>query len=166
MVHDVDLAVWVANQFPSTLYATGTTFSEELKKAGVLDSGAFVLTFPNGSVAVATARRSSLHGYDQRLEVLTKNGNLIKAENIPQTSVVTHGINSNGFGSISAKINHTFSDRYDQAYGNEIFHFADVLIDGIPPRSTYQQCKLVSIITDMALKSSDENKVIVWPENK
>lgn len=164
MVHDVDLAVWVAGQYPTSLYATGTTFSEELKKAGVLDSGAFVLTFPDGSVALATARRSSLHGYDQRLEVLTNNGNLIQAENIPVSSVVTSGINSQGFGSISSKINHTFSDRYDQAYGNEVVHLADVLLNGIPPRSTYQQCKLVAVITDLALKSSQEKKIIVWDQ--
>ena len=165
MVHDIDLAVFVSGQYPTSLYATGTTFSEELKKAGVLDSGAFVLTFPDGSVAIATARRSSLHGYDQRLEVLTNNGSLIQAENIPQNSVITSGLNSEGLGSVSAKINHTFSDRYDQAYGNEVVHLADVLIDGIAPKSTYQQCKLVAVITDLALQSSQEKKIILWDQN-
>jgi len=161
MVHDIDLAVWVAGQYPTSLYATGTTFSDELKKANVLDSGAFVLSFPDGSVALATARRSSLR-YDQRLEVLTNNGSLIQAENIPVSSVITSGLHSEGFGSITSKINHTFSDRYDQAYGNEVIHLADVLLNGVPPKSTYQQCKLVAIITDLALRSSQEKKVVVW----
>ena len=164
MVHDIDLDLFYSQQFPTSVFATGTAFSQELREAGVFDTGVYVMTFSDGSVAICTGRRSSSMGYDQRVEVLTEKGSLLKVNNIPQSSVVLNGCGSDEWpsGYRYSKINHTFVDRYKEAYSLEVNNLTELLLDASEPKSNYQECKSVSLLSDAALQSSKSNKVVLF----
>ena len=165
MAHDVDFSVYISGKAPTSVYATGTIFNEEMEKSlteknrwdGVFDTGVIIITFPDGTASLLTARRLSIQGYDQRIEILTKNGILVQNDNIPLTTVAKSGVDG---GYLTDKIHHSFPDRYDESYANEVDHLARVLIDGEEPISRYIENYYVSRITDMALKSHQEKRVI------
>jgi myo-inositol 2-dehydrogenase/D-chiro-inositol 1-dehydrogenase len=159
MVHDIDTCTYFTKEFPVSVYATGNTFIPELKPAGVLDGGALVFTYPSGATAMISARRRSVIGYDQRVEVVGRGGQMATLNNYVLTPVVTSKAGGSDFG----KINYSFPDRFAQAYATEVDHFARVLFDGERPRSNYRECRQVAIVCDAALKSYQAGKAVVLP---
>ena len=163
LVHELDLSVWLSGKLPNSLYATGTSFFEEMIKNDILDYGVVVFTYPDGSACLMTGRRSSLHGYDQRIEIFTENGSLVKNDNIPLTTVSTLNKNvEKELGPLHDKINHSYRDRYDISYAREVEHLAEVLIDGESPLSNYEENFYVNHLADVCLRSYKEKTIFHW----
>eukprot|EP01089_Gocevia_fonbrunei_P012902 TRINITY_DN316_c0_g1_i2.p1 TRINITY_DN316_c0_g1~~TRINITY_DN316_c0_g1_i2.p1 ORF type:complete len:466 (-),score=147.19 TRINITY_DN316_c0_g1_i2:38-1435(-) len=170
MVHDIDIASWFTGELPDSLFALGNTFIEELKaaNAGILDTALLVMNWEKKGITVfITARRKSRHGYDQRVEVLGKSGQLLFADN-PLKSTVIHRTGDKASHDL---ISYTFDDRYYDSYANELENFVNLVIGPVdssvpvPSSSSFAESFNVSLVTDGALKSAQTGKTIVFKKN-
>jgi len=154
--HDIDMQRWITGEDPYEVFATGTAFIPEIKQMNDFDTVAMLLKFPSGAIGMIDLDRTCAYGYDQRIEVHAEKGNL-KAENKYKTSVVL----ANKSGTLHDTVNHTFTDRYPEAYRAEIDHFLDLLF-GIEktPRLSHEDVRRTALVADACQKSAETGKSI------
>jgi myo-inositol 2-dehydrogenase/D-chiro-inositol 1-dehydrogenase len=100
--------------------------------------------------------RSASYGYDQRCEIFGSEG-LVSIGNIHETSTVI----SSPSGIAHSKLQHSFPERFHQAFGTELDAFADTLLLGTPWPVTAEQCVNVQKVADAALKSAETGVVVM-----
>ncbi|XP_065842250.1 myo-inositol 2-dehydrogenase-like [Oscarella lobularis] len=122
-VHDVDLVCWILGETPTSVQAQAHAFKQDIADLGDVDTVAIVMKFPSGALAQIDLSRHSCYGYDQRLEVHGDKGMLI-ASNAKDNTVSHYSPLSERSGSFQ----HSFPQRYRQAYDNELNHFVDVML--------------------------------------
>ena len=66
--HDVDYVTWAMDDEVVSVFACGTSSTEELKELNVFDNATMVLRFKRGGVVTIAMSRSARYGYDQRTE--------------------------------------------------------------------------------------------------
>ena len=81
----------------------------------------------SGKIAVITNSRRASYGYDQRIEVHGSKG-MLRAGNIHNTTVEV--ATADGFN--ADPILHFFTERYGQAYANEVLTFIDAVTNNKP----------------------------------
>ena len=99
--------------------------------------------------------RSATYGYDQRVEIFGTLGH-IKVGNIHETSTVL----SNKSGVHLSRLDHSFPQRFERAFANELDAFANTLLDGTPWPITGKQCVAVQKVTDAAALSCRTGKLV------
>jgi len=107
------------------------------------------------------ARRRSKHGYDQRVEVVGRSGQVVTADN-PVKSTVVRRLPD---GNLHDCMSYTFDDRYEKSYVDEIDHFVNLVLGKEGEKvegSRFEESFVVSLITDAALKSAETGKVVVF----
>jgi len=147
--HDIDLCRWITGEDPSEVFAAASAFREEIAAINDFDTIMITLKFPSGIIASIDLSRKAAYGYDQRIEVLGDKG-MSQAENRQPTSFIL----SNDTGVHSDPNCYSFPQRYEQAYGLEIDHFADVILRKCEPRLSHEDARKVSIIADAAEESA------------
>lgn len=153
--HDVDYIRWCLNDEVVSVYATGTSSSKELEEAGVHDNATVVMNFKRGVVAHLFLSRLACYGYDQRCEIFGDMGLVSVGNEYENTSVI-----SNEEGIHSARLKHSFPQRFHQAYASEMETFADVLLLGNPWPVTVHDCIAVQKVADAARESCRLNQVV------
>lgn len=99
--------------------------------------------------------RSSSYGYDQRCEIFGTAG-MVQVGNVPEhTSIL-----STSSGIQHARFQHSFPQRFQQAFGMELDAFADTLLDGKPWAVTAKQCIHVQRVADAARLSCDTGMIV------
>lgn len=125
MVHDLDMARFLLDEEPVSLFARGTCqVDAEIGKLGDVDTAVAVLETKSGKICQISNSRRASYGYDQRIEVHGSKG-MLSAGNCHATTVML--ATERGYQSDPAL--DFFLERYDQAYKNELTAFID-LIDG------------------------------------
>ena len=82
---------------------------------------------------------------------------MLRVENIHKNPVQE----ANRDGVTSAVYQHSFPDRYKQAYVEELDHFIDVVLDpSVPICVTKEQTLLASRITEACEKSAKEGRMV------
>lgn len=155
--HDVDYVLQaLRGQSVVSVYATGTSSTLALQQAGVHDNATMLLTCSGGTVVNIFLSRSATYGYDQRAEFFGRGGR-IQVGNIPETSTVV----STSQGICHSKYQHSFPQRFHDAFGNEMDRFADILL-GIGPAwpVTKEDCIRVQRIADAAQESARLGQVV------
>lgn len=153
--HDVDYIRWVLNDEVRSVYATGTSSTDVLKDAGVYDNATMLLNFKNGAVVTLTMSRSAQYGYDQRAEIFGTEGLATVGNQHSNNSVVA---TSNGF--LQSKLQHSFPQRFRQAFNSELEAFADTILHDKEWPISRQDCINVQKIADAAKLSSQEGRVV------
>lgn len=153
--HDVDYISQALNDVVVSVYATGTSSTEELARAGVHDNANMVMKFSRGTVVTLFMSRSATYGYDQRCEIFG-DGGLVSVGNEFANSAVL----SNGQGVHQAKLKHSFPQRFNQAFASELDAFADTLLLGSPWPVTADDCIAVQKVADAAKLSCEEDRVV------
>ncbi|XP_077998521.1 inositol 2-dehydrogenase-like isoform X2 [Glandiceps talaboti] len=120
-IHDIDAICWIVGEAPQTVFALGHTFDKDIAALNDYDSVNITMKFPSGVVASIFLSRLAAFGYDQRLEVFGSEGMLVSSNASPK-GVTFHGAN----GAVGEPIHHSFAQRYDQSYQQELDHFIDV----------------------------------------
>ena len=165
--HDVDYILFTLQQTVESVYAVGTSSTEELRAAGVHDNATLVLHFSQGTTATLFLSRSTaVYGYDQRCEILGSEG-LVAVQNVPEHATVVR----NAQGSHQARLQHSFPERFHEAFRLELEAFADVLLarrsGGSSSSSAYTcwpvtgaQCLAVQRVVDAARQSAETGQVV------
>ena len=158
--HDVDYVLQaLQGQSIVSVYATGTSSTVALQEAGVHDNATMMLTCSGGTIVTIFLSRSATYGYDQRAEFFGPSGR-IQVGNILETSTVL----STSQGIHHSKYQHSFPQRFHQAFGNELDLFADLLLKKVAEWPvTQDDCIRVQQVTDAAQESARAGTVVHLP---
>ena len=123
MIHDVDLARFLVGEEFTVVNALGASLVDKsIGEAGDVDTAAVQMQTASGKIAVITNSRRATYGYDQRIEVHGSKG-MLRAGNIHNTTVEI--ANADGF--LGDPVLNFFTERYGQAYSNEVLTFIDAV---------------------------------------
>ena len=86
VIHDIDMAIYLTEEYPYEVYCQAHAFNPTLKEAGDVDAIVLVLRFPSGCIVTIDNYRHAEYGYDQRAEVHTSQG-MYSVDNLGYTSV-------------------------------------------------------------------------------
>jgi len=168
--HDVDYILHTAQRRVESVYAVGTSSTPQLAAAGVHDNATLVLNLSQGMTATLFMSRSSVYGYDQRCEIFGTAG-LVSVQNVPEHATVLSTVD----GVSKARLQHSFPERFREAFRLELEAFADVLDSrrsrntsntGTTPSSSYvwpvsaKQCVDVQRVADAARLSAETGQVV------
>ena len=112
-----------------------------------------------GTVVTLFLSRSASYGYDQRCEIFGTKG-MIQVGNVPEHTAVL----STASGIRHSRLQHSFPQRFQQAFGLELDAFADTLLEGIPWPVTARQCVHVQRCADAARVSCDTGTIVYLDE--
>lgn len=126
MIHDFDMACWIFGGMPDRVTAVGSSIVDPaIGAAGDVDTAVVTLTWADGRLAVIKNSRRAIYGYDQRIELLGSEG-LLSAKNVlenPVEKITTAG-------TLSAKPEYFFLERYSRAYEEEWSAFVSAVGNG------------------------------------
>jgi myo-inositol 2-dehydrogenase/D-chiro-inositol 1-dehydrogenase len=126
MIHDLDLARFLVGEEFVIVHALGSSLVDrEIGAAGDVDTAAVHMQTASGKIAVITNSRRATYGYDQRIEVHGSKG-MLRAGNVHNTTVEL--ATAEGFR--GDPILNFFTERYGQAYANEVLAFIDAVTNG------------------------------------
>jgi myo-inositol 2-dehydrogenase/D-chiro-inositol 1-dehydrogenase len=108
-----------------------------------------------GTVVTLTLSRGANYGYDQRCEVFGTAG-MASVINITETSTEL----SNSTGIHRPKWQHSFPERFEVAFGQELDAFADTLLLKKPWPVSESDCVAVQRVCDAALESCESGQVV------
>ncbi|MEG2316821.1 MAG: inositol 2-dehydrogenase, partial [Clostridia bacterium] len=149
MIHDFDMAMFLAGCDVTEVYATGTSLVDpRIGQAGDVDTAIVTLTFENGALGVIDNSRRAAYGYDQRVEAFGSLG-MAAGENDGDTTVRI----STASGVVSDKPQYFFLERYMASFIAELRQFvAAVLNDTEVPVGIH--AGLMSVALAKAAKKS------------
>ncbi|UQF70440.1 inositol 2-dehydrogenase [Vagococcus lutrae] len=122
MIHDFDMARFIAGSEVEEVYASGEALVNPEIKGIDIDTAVVTLKFENGCLGVISNSRQAVYGYDQRLEAFGSKG-ASQAENELVNNVTLSDVE----GVHSQKPLHFFLERYNDAYIAEVEQFLDAI---------------------------------------
>ncbi|NIF29494.1 inositol 2-dehydrogenase [Pantoea sp. Tr-811] len=156
MIHDFDLARFLLNEEPLTVYAVGSALIDPaIREAGDVDTAVVVLTTASGKICQITNSRRATYGYDQRLEVHGSKG-MLRVSNVHEAQVEC--ATSNGFTMPVAKP--FFLERFGPAYLAEMQHFVQCVEKGSIPNPTATDGLHAQLIADAAAISLESGEPV------
>jgi myo-inositol 2-dehydrogenase/D-chiro-inositol 1-dehydrogenase len=130
MIHDFDMARFLMGEEFVVVNALGSALVDKaIGEAGDVDTAAVQMQTASGRIAVITNSRRATYGYDQRMEVHGSKG-MLSARNIQNTTVEL----ANAEGISGDPVLNFFTERYGQAYANEVLAFIDGIAKGVSAR--------------------------------
>ncbi len=156
MIHDFDMARFLVGEEFVTVHALGASLvDKEIGKAGDVDTAAVQMQTASGKICVITNSRRATYGYDQRMEVHGSKG-MLRAGNLHNTTVEI--ANAQGFN--ADPVLHFFTERYGQAYANEVNAFIDGIAAGQAPRPNGFDGLMAQKLADAATESWQSGKAV------
>jgi len=153
--HDVDYIMHTLQDHVVSVYATGTSSTEELEAAGVHDNATMMMRFSKGTVVTLFMSRSATYGYDQRCEIFGEEG-LVSVGNEHKHSTTL----SNQAGIHQSNLKYSFPQRFHQAFGTELDAFADTVLLKEKWPVTAENCIMVQKVADAADISCKSGQVV------
>ncbi len=153
MIHDFDMAMFLAGCDVTEVYALGTSLVDpRIGEAGDVDTAIVTLTFANGALGVIDNSRRAAYGYDQRVEVFGSLG-MAADENDGDTTVRV----STAAGVMSDKPQFFFLERYMGSFIAEMKQFIHAIeTDSDVPVGIH--AGLMSVVLAKAAKKSLDEK--------
>lgn len=156
MIHDFDMARFLANDEVEEVYASGAVLVDPaIGEAGDVDTAMVTLKFKNGALCVIDNSRKAVYGYDQRVEVFGSKGCAQNENDIPNTAVL-----STENATIYGTAYKVMWDRYTQAFVSEMQAFAHAVTNGEQPPVTGLDGLYPVLMAAAATKSLKENRPV------
>ena len=156
LVHDFDMLIHLLGfKVPHTIFTSAHAYDKEIAALNDYDTTLVTLKYHDGLMCAIDTSRTSIYGYDQRIEVYGAEG-MAQAENLQQNSVKW----SNAQGIHTAPLLHSFPERYQLCYYLEmkdfIKHLGSSLLFNISP----SQVMLSHILVEAAHASVVQQRAI------
>ena len=148
MIHDFDMACWILNDTPSSIYVVAKAANDDIENQGDVDTASVILNMNGGAIVTIINGRQASFGYDQRIEAFGEKG-MLQVQNALEDNVVV----SNANGIHQAKAKYFFLERYENAYHNELVHFIKSVQTGVEPSVDISDGVLALRIAEAAQKS-------------
>ena len=114
------------------------------------------MQYKNGEIVHLSGSRYAKHGYDQRVEVFGSFG-MYKLENQLDNTIS----NYNEIGSNYSHMNYSFTERYKEAYINELDYFYKMINENYPPLVEEYHLLLTKKICNAINESLRTNNIIM-----
>ena len=148
MIHDFDMACWLLNDLPESIYVSARANDKDIKIEGDVDTASVIMNMKKGSIVTILNGRQAAFGYYQRIEAFGESG-MLQVKNELEDKVVL----SNADGINHAKAQHFFLERYEKAYHNELLHFMESYHLGVKPSVNIEDGVLALRIAEAAQRS-------------
>mgnify|MGYP000426808340 CR=1 FL=1 len=159
-IHDFDMARFMMPGEVEEVYARGSVLIDErIEEADDVDTAAVVLKFEGGAIGLIDNSRKAAYGYDQRLEVLGSQGK-VEVSNPRETQIEV----SDGEGSQKDSVLHFFTERYEEAYQNEMEDYTEYILCGEKSPASGEDGRMAVVLADAAELSRKENRPVKLSE--
>ena len=148
MIHDFDMACWILDDTPSSIYVAAHAVNDDIANQGDVDTASVILNMKRGAIVTILNGRQASFGYDQRIEAFGEIG-MLQVKNELEDNVVL----SNALGINQAKSQHFFLERYEKAYHNELLHFMESYHADLKPSVDISDGVLALRIAEAAQRS-------------
>ena len=156
MIHDFDMARFLVGEEFVVVNALGSALVDKaIGEAGDVDTAAVQMQTASGKIAVITNSRRATYGYDQRMEVHGSKG-MLRAGNVHNTTVEL----ATGGGFTADPVMNFFTERYGQAYANEVNSFIDGIAKGVSARPNGHDGLQAQKLADAATESWQTGKPV------
>jgi len=157
MIHDFDLArFYLGNDEPEKLIATGSNISDNrFNKIKDHELASCIIRSKRGVQCIITNSRHCSFGYDQRVELFGSKGMII-SENKRKNEISFY---SNSSTSSKSPLMHFFTERYKDAYKNQLYDFAKFIKKGVKPLAEFEEGRRALIMANTAKKSLTSKKL-------
>jgi len=156
LIHDFDMLIYLLGvRVPESVYAIGYAYDQEIDDLPDFDTVLVTLKYPDGLMCAIDTSRMAVYGYDQRIELFGEKG-MALVENQRNDTVQVH----TEAGMRQSPIQHSFPQRYKDAYAQEIAVFGQGVRNQQPYNVTKEECLLSHIIADAAHQSAITNSVV------
>ena len=148
-VHFFDLARWIADEEPESVFATGSALTEpRLREYGDVDLSAVTLRFPSGALVQIDSARQIGYGYDERIEVLGSTG-MVEARRHRAGAVSRYTKNQVA----DDGMHDSWFDRVADSYRAALDHFVDALERQTPIGPDLDEALKAQAIAEAATRS-------------
>ena len=148
MIHDFDMACWILNDTPRSIYVSANAANDDIAKQGDVDTASVIMNMNKGAIVTIINGRQASFGYDQRIEAFGETG-MLQVKNVLEDSVIL----SNSSGIKQTKNQHFFLERYGKAFHNELVHFMESFQSGTQPSVNISDGVLALKIAEAAKES-------------
>ena len=157
MIHDFDLArFYLGNDEPEKLIATGSNISDNrFNKIKDHELASCIIRSKRGVQCIITNSRHCSFGYDQRVELFGSKGMII-SENKRKNEISFY---SNSSTSSKSPLMHFFTERYKDAYKNQLYDFSKFIKKGVKPLAEFEEGRRALIMANAAKKSLTSKKL-------
>lgn len=156
MIHDFDMAMFLAGCDVKEVYATGVSLVDpRIGQAGDVDTAIVTLTFENGALGVIDNSRRAAYGYDQRVEVFGSLG-MAAGENDGESTVKV----STASGVVGDKPLFFFLERYMASFIEEMKQFIAAIVNDTPVPVGIHAGLMSVVLAKAAKKSLDEHRPV------
>ena len=156
MIHDFDMAMFLAGCDVTEVYAMGTSLVDpRIGQAGDVDTAIVTLTFENGALGVIDNSRRAAYGYDQRVEVFGSLG-MAAGENDGDSTVRL----STAAGVESDKPKFFFLERYMDSFVEEMRQFIAAITENKDVPVGIHAGLMSVVLAKAAKKSLDEHRPV------
>ena len=156
MIHDFDLVrFYLDDDEPDKIIATGSNISDlRFNKIKDFELASCIIKSKKGVQCIITNSRHCSFGYDQRVELFGTKG-MIVSENKrkDETSFYTNNVTAGG-----TPLMYFFTERYKEAYKNQLYGFAKFVKNNIKPLAQFEEGRRALIIANAAKKSLSSKK--------
>lgn len=160
LVHDLDILRWVSGQEVVEVYATGANLGDDyIRSSGDVDAVAVTLTMSDGSLAMLSASRYNLAGYDVRMEVRGHRDSVAVGLE-PRTPL-------RSMEPVVAPFELPYPDfleRFAGAYAAEMAAFVGLVRDGGPSRCTVADALAAFVLAEACEISRRERRPVLVAE--
>ncbi len=156
MIHDFDMAMFLADSDVEEVYATGTSLVDpRIGEAGDVDTAIVTLTFKNGALGVIDNSRRAAYGYDQRVEAFGSLG-MACDENDGDSTVKV----STAAGVVGEKPQFFFLERYMASFTEEMRQFIAAIVQDTEVPVGIHAGLMSVVLAKAAKKSLDEHRPV------
>ncbi len=156
MIHDFDMAMFLAGSDVKEVYAMGTSLVDpRIGQAGDVDTAIVTLTFENGALGVIDNSRRAAYGYDQRVEVFGSLG-MAAGENDGDSTVKL----STAAGVTGDKPQFFFLERYMASFIEEMRQFIAAIENDTDVPVGIHAGLMSVVLAKAAKKSLDEHRPV------
>ena len=149
LIHDFDMLQFLLGPvIPGAVSAFGYAYDKRIREMGDYDSVLVSIEYDDGLICSIDTSRSSVYGYDQRIEVFANDGMLI-AENELENTVKHYSSE----GITSSRVRHSFPQRYKDCYKKELSAFFNSIESGVHFNVSREECQLAQLLADAAFES-------------
>ena len=155
-IHDFDMVRFLSESDVEQVYAAGSVLIDpEIEKLGDIDTALITLRLANGTLCIIDLSRETGYGYDQQVEVFGSQGSISACNTTPTRTVL-----STEAGVYTDKPHHSFVERYEAAFVEEMRAFFASVSDGSSPLVTGEDAQAAVRIAQAAQESFQQNRPV------
>ena len=157
-IHDFDLARYFLGETPTEVFAIADALidPEIGRDLDDVDTAMIVMRTADGKMCHVNNSRTAVYGYDQRIELLGRDG-MVLSDNRKPHEMRRYGAKAT---EASEPYQFFFIERYTESYLAEIDAFAASVENGTPCEVTFEDGRQALVLAEAAYKSRAERRMV------